>query len=192
MDSGWIKALELPAKITGALFVASCVILLIDGTDSLSLSDIGTWARPLITIILVGSGCLFVFSAMSTAWESTTGVRTSWLRKRWYKKRRQDFIDDIRFLTERERKILGYLRHYNQKRFTGTQDGGHARTLVAKGYVHFIGVEGQGVDPMNVPYEVADYVWEVIEARPNDFPHQPVFSSGQARTEVHPWRVPMF
>ena len=68
MDSGWIKALELPEKITGGLFVACAVIWFLDGTETLNLDDVASWLRPVILIIWVGSGCLFVASLVGNAW----------------------------------------------------------------------------------------------------------------------------
>ena len=188
MDSGWIKALELPARITGGLFAAAILILLIDGSDALNLDDLGSWARPLCFVIFILAGCLFVFSVVPEVWKATEGYRLERRRKALYAKCVQDFIADIPYMTDKEKIILGYLRHHKQKRFTAAQDGGHARTLLSKGYVRYIGVKGQAIDLMDVPFEVARHVWEVIEARPNDFPHRPKYSDGRLKAEIQPWR----
>ncbi|MFH1342920.1 MAG: super-infection exclusion protein B [Pseudomonadota bacterium] len=60
MDSGWLKALELPAKITGGIFVGSLVTLYLDSVGSLSLAQIGIWLRPLISVAAIFSGALFL------------------------------------------------------------------------------------------------------------------------------------
>lgn len=189
MDAGWIKALELPAKITGGLFAACVLIWLVDGSDALSLDDLGSWARPLLVVIAILSGCLFVSSIIPEVWQATESHRLERRSRAHHKKRIQEFIADIPYLTEKEKTILGYLRHYKKKRFTGAQDAGHAATLLSKGYIRYIGVKGQTVSIMDVPFEVSSHVWEVVEARPDDFPHRPEYSDRSKKVEVKPWRM---
>ncbi|WP_306005602.1 hypothetical protein [Aquicoccus porphyridii] len=192
VDSGWIKALELPAKITGGLFAASVLILLVDGSDALNLHKLGSWAQPLVVVVVILSGCLFASSIIAEVWQATESYRLKRQSKAHHKKRVQEFIADIPYLTENEKVILGYLRHYKQKRFTGAHDAGHARTLLSRGYVRYIGVAGQAIDPRDVPFEVSSHVWEVVEARPDDFPHRPKYSDKTKRVEVFPWRERLF
>ena len=188
MDSGLIKALELPAKITGGIFVASVLIWLFDGSDTLNLDDFGPWARSLSIIVLTLSGCLFASAIIQKSWEATESYRTARQRKKKHRKLVNDFSAQIPYLNEKEKIILGYLRHNNQKRFTGADDAGHARTLLSKGYVRYIAFQGQVVSARDVPFEVSEHVWEVVEARPEDFPHNPEFSNRDNKVEVHPWR----
>lgn len=193
MDSGWIKALELPAKITGGLFAASVLIWIVDGSSTLNLDDIGSWMRPLVVVLMILTGCLFVSSIIPQLWQSTESYRFKRRITAQHEVRVRRFKEDIPYLTEKEKKILGYLRHHKQKRFTGASDAGHATTLLSKGYIRFIGVRGQIVDAMDMPFEVAEHVWEVIEAQPDDFPHVPEFSDrSSGRVEMQPWRQRIF
>ena len=109
MDSGWIKAVELPAKITGGLFVGAGIVLLIDGTNALNLTDIAIWARPLCIIIFILSGSLFIFSVIPEIWKTTEGYRLDRRRRATRQKYIQEFIKDIPYMTEEEKTILGYL-----------------------------------------------------------------------------------
>ncbi|WFE76021.1 hypothetical protein [Roseinatronobacter sp. S2] len=133
-----------------------------------------------------------MFSIIPEGWKATEGYRIDRRRKAFHTKKKQAFLADIPYLTDKERIILGYLRHHKQKRFTGAQDAGHAVTLLAKGYVQFIGVKGQAIDLLDVPFEVTSYVWEVVEALPDEFPHRPQYSDRSKAVEVHPWRERMF
>lgn len=121
-------------------------------------------------------------------------LQTGWAalqRRRARAKLREAFIDDIPFLSERERLILGYLREKKQKTFVADHDGGYAATLLAKRYIYYIGVRGQTFDINKVPMAVAEHVWTVMQERPEDFPYVPEYdTSGRQRHEIIPWRIP--
>ncbi|OAN80717.1 hypothetical protein A8B78_10040 [Jannaschia sp. EhC01] len=105
-----------------------------------------------------------------------------------HKKLVEAFTEDIPYLTKKDKFIPGYLRHHKQKRFAAERHAGHARTLFSKGYIYIVAVKGQQVSLLDVPFEVASHVWEVVESRPEDFPHKPERSKRDSRIETHPWR----
>lgn len=78
MDSGWLKALELPAKITGGILVGSVVALYLNSVGALDLAQIGPWLSPAISIAAIFSGALFLASIIN---ELMAEFR-SWLTKK--------------------------------------------------------------------------------------------------------------
>lgn len=100
--------------------------------------------------------------------------------------RRKAFVEDIDRLTDKEREILGYLLSKNQKRFDADSTGDHASSLIAKGYINLIARPGMHYHINSFPFEVADYVWEEMQARRERFPYHP--RSVKVRGgEVAPW-----
>lgn len=100
--------------------------------------------------------------------------------------KRKAFIEDIPRLTTKERQIFGYLLAKNQKRFDADATGDHASNLIAKGYIISLLRGKTYVSPSSFPFEVADYVWEEIQARKDQFPYVPEqYSRGGG--EKAPW-----
>lgn len=89
----------------------------------------------------------------------------------------------IPFMTERERVIIGYLLHHQQKVFDADDDGGYAASLLGRGFIEILARRGQVVDFSRVPMVVPDPVWQVWERHKDKFPYKPDKNGG------HPWRV---
>lgn len=89
----------------------------------------------------------------------------------------------IPFMTEKDREIIAYLLHRNQRMFTCEPDGGHARLLLSRGIVQIAARHGQQVDYSHVPFEIPMGVWRVLEKHREQFPY-----SGDD-DDPHPWRV---
>ena len=161
------------------------------------LSHIGVLPPMEPWMVLAGLAVAFAFGALATASLVTAiqnGLKATW--SWWQRRQAQEaavkrFVDDIPTLTEHERRILGYLRHHKIRAFDTDIDGGYANTLLAKCYLyHAAGT--QQVDPGRVPTLVADYVWRIVNARADNFPHQPEWGEGGQRrgVETLPWRIP--
>jgi hypothetical protein len=172
----------------GAIALAAALFLYLGGTGVIP--GVEPWMKLVAWTIMLFSGAL-ALAAIGTA--SHKGARASlvvWHRHRARQKAEQAFRDYIPYLTEKERQILGYLREKKQKTFVADHDGGYAGTLLARGYVTYIGVRGQSFDIDKTPMGVAEHVWKVMEERPADFPYQPEYSDGPGRrVETHPWRI---
>ena len=69
MDSGWIKALELPAKITGGICLGSAVVLYLGHLELFALNDVGSWLEASVFLILIFTGSLFVTSVIGSLFE---------------------------------------------------------------------------------------------------------------------------
>ena len=92
--------------------------------------------------------------------------------------------EELEELTERERGILAYLLHHNERMFECTLDGGYARTLISRGLVRAALQPAQVFDPENVPMEVPKQIWAILKKHRSKFPYEPSDDGG------HPWRVP--
>ena len=87
----------------------------------------------------------------------------------------------IPHMTKRDRVIIGYLLHHNQKMFEANISGERAKRLVAKGIVKFALRHGQWFDDRSVPFEVPDHLWVVLEEHREQFPYSP------DKDEERPW-----
>ncbi len=141
-------------------------------------------------VILFLSAALSLAAIGSSAQHGVEALWTLFLKRRARLKAEQSFRAYEPFLSEVERQILGFLLNYRLKTFVGDQDGGYAATLLARGFVRYIGVHGQTFDMDKCPLAVPEFVWKVMEEMPNKFPHKPVFSEGRDSVEVEPWRIP--
>ncbi len=92
-------------------------------------------------------------------------------------------LEELSELTEREREIIAYLLHHNQRMFTADLDGGHAATLIARGVVRNAVRPGQVFDMTDVPMEIPRPIWNVIKTMKDRFPY-----SGD-EDDPYPWRV---
>ncbi|TIL64486.1 hypothetical protein [Mesorhizobium sp.] len=141
-------------------------------------------------IILFLSAALSVASLLASTQRGVEALLGLFLKRRARLRAEQTFRAHEPFLSGTERQILGFLLNYRLKTFTGDQDGGYAGTLIARGFIRYIGVHGQTFDMDKCPLAIPDFVWKVMEEMPDKFPHKPVFSEGRDSVEVEPWRIP--
>ena len=173
MDSGWIKALELPAKITGGLFVACAVIWFLDGTDSLKLDDVASWLRPVVLIIWVGSGCLFGATLVGDAWSAgatylnkRTETKDAAARKAAEVKakddRRNAIIINLNHLSEKENYEAAKALKGGSPSFESWAHSTGAGQLIAKGLLY----SPQGTyNQDHFPFTFYDFAWEALQER---------------------------
>jgi hypothetical protein len=95
----------------------------------------------------------------------------------------KDAEEYIEHMTEKDREIIGYLLHRNQRMFEADQSAGHARLLYSRGIVRIAAQHGQVIDAENVPFEIPKHIWDVLVKHKAKFPYD---NSGD---ETHPWRV---
>jgi hypothetical protein len=91
--------------------------------------------------------------------------------------------DYIPFMTPKDKEIIGYLLHHNQRMFDCEPDGGHARLLLSRGIVRIAARPGQQVAYMNVPFEIPLNIWNVLVKHKQLFPCVTDDDGG------HPWRI---
>lgn len=157
--SGWVKALELPAKITGGVFGACVVVYLLDRSDYLVLADIGVWARPAVAIVGVLSGCLFLASVISEEWGS-------YKAKKGQTAQESVSLAHLDKLSEQETYMVCQALNEGSPSFTSWVQASGAAQLVDKGLL--IQHAGQ-FNRDDWPFTFQDFAWEEIEKRRDSF-----------------------
>jgi hypothetical protein len=136
------------------------------------------------TFLLVLGGLLWLVSIVSTA--NKLFAPKAWLIHWFYTRKERRLVREyIPHMTPRDKLIIGYLLHHNQKMFTGAADGGSAVTLISRKIVVRAVQGSQIVSGEDMPYAIPDEVWNVLAAHKDQFPYEPP----RGETEVHPWRV---
>jgi hypothetical protein len=91
--------------------------------------------------------------------------------------------EEVETLSKKEREILAYLLHHNQRMFTCDTDGGHAATLISRSIVRRAVKPGQVFAFDDMPVEVPLEVWRFLRANADKFPYD------GDDDDPHPWRV---
>ncbi|CCD94320.1 hypothetical protein BRAO375_3450003 [Bradyrhizobium sp. ORS 375] len=94
--------------------------------------------------------------------------------------------EEVDSLSDKERNILAFLLHHNQRMFTCAFDYGHAATLVARGIIRAAVQPGQAFDPENMPAELPLEVWRWLRPRREQFPYT------GTENDPFPWRKAWF
>ena len=92
----------------------------------------------------------------------------------------------IPYMTDKDREIIGYLLHHNQKMFESLENGGHANLLIAKGIIRLAAKVGPIVAVDSMPCEIPDHIWSVLEKHREKFPYTP---PPEGESEVPPWAM---
>jgi hypothetical protein len=182
-DPRWLEILKASGWHTTALTVACVVVLVLIKQQVIPTDGSPYWvAVPIIGAVVFG--CLSL-AAIGKAIVPTVDPSTT-IRRWWRRRAQQRSIRDyIPHMTAKEREIIAYLLHHNQKVFQTTQDGGYAAPLIAKGIVWPVGMAGQVFDANRVPFEIPDYVWAILVASRTTFPYDP--STEGAAPWIIPW-----
>lgn len=183
-DAKWLEILKASGWQTTALTIAFVVFIILVNTEIVPTTDSPLWvAIPTIAALICG--CL----ALATIGDGLVRAIKPAARFEKWRRVRQDqkmVWDFIPYMTDRDRAIIGYLLHHNQKMFQHDQDGGYAASLIAKGIIRPAGRPGQVVDLLWVPFEIPDHIWAVLEENRDSFPYQPPTNT---KDEKHPWAI---
>jgi hypothetical protein len=149
---------------------------------------------PLLVLVAWFAGIVLLAPPVASVFEHLSGWTQRRLEGRQQDKKvdefKESFRSEIPRLSDRERVILGYLRHYNRTSFEARYDGGYASSLIAKGYILRIS-PGQPYDAFRHPFQVNPHLWEIIRSHEKDLPHQPVYRDRSSKTEIPPWVIPV-
>jgi hypothetical protein len=140
------------------------------------------WLLHLDVFAFLVSAGLLIFSLLEHIYMFTASYVSCAL-----KQRRNVAIAEKTFATllPKEKEILGYLLHHNQRVFECTSDGGYASTLLSRRFVRIFAVAGQQFDYFSVPFIVDDDVWTAMRKNPGAFPYI------EQERVAPPWRKPL-
>lgn len=180
--SKWFDVLKANAWQYACLGAACVALLLFDEWGWLPIQLDATFKQ----IVVVAA---FVFAALWVASIGTTvskAARAPWSAFRRWRARRahaEEFRAYIPHMTPESRAVFAQLLHENHKDFTADQDGGHAATLIGRGFIVVGARHGQVLDLTDVPYRVPDHIWRVAVEHKDKFPYKP------SRNGADAWRV---
>jgi len=171
MDAKWLAILKESGWKTGAIAVASGIFLLLFYLEVLQPPENQAW-------IYVPTGILLVATSLAIA--SFIKRITDYIKpqerfdaSRRLKKERSQINEELQYLDDRERDVLGYLL-YNKTRMVSVEvDGGWIKTLISKGIFQSALRPGQMFDVLSVPYQIPPYVWQILEENRDQFPDKP-------------------
>lgn len=163
MDSGWIQALkELPNKITGGICVSSIMIFILHGAGKLELDDIGKWVSPLVVIVGVVSGCLFVSSIFSS-WLKFFSEKLNVIKfKKLEVIENKKILNYLDGLSERELYMICHAIRGGSSSFCWSSQASEKAQLESKGLLY--SVPGY-YKTHSWPLIFHDFVWEEIQQR---------------------------
>ena len=182
-DPRWLEILKASGWHTSAITLACVVVVVLENRQVIPTDGSVYWtAVPIIGAVLFG--CLSVAAVGRSFVQAVkpVGVLQRRLHRRAFKNSVREYMPHM---TERERLIVAYLIHHNQKVFQTHQDGGYAAPLIAKGLVRACGVRGQVMDPTRVTFEVPEAVWAILHEHRSQLPGPESFKDTSA-----PWAIP--
>lgn len=186
VDPRWLEILKASSWQIGAISVALSIFWLFLRIGVLPPID-SPWIIYGLPLAILITGALALFGILEfIAAQVTKKIKERHkqvARSKRLSKEKQEFRDYIPFMTETEKRILGYLLQFKQKTFTAPITGGEAATLIGRGYIK-MGVRGeQVVNQLSVPFLVPDHFWDVLVDFRAEFPQD------FAADAPHPWQT---
>ena len=183
-DPKWLEILKASGWQTAALALACVLIVVLINKDVIPTTSSPLWIT-VPSIVAVICGCLSLAAigkALAKTFKPVMKIN-QWLLERQKIKEVREFIP---YMTDTDRKIIGYLLYHNQKMFQADRDGGYAAPLISKGIIKVSLRHGQIYDALHVPFEIPDYAWSVLEKNNRLFPYNP---PSRGEVETHPWAI---
>ncbi|MCG7895318.1 MAG: super-infection exclusion protein B [Candidatus Thiodiazotropha taylori] len=176
IDANWLNALKLPTKVISGLFLASIILLSLDGPEALDLSIFGGLAKPIVILICVVSGAL-TFTAAITFVIDLVGAKKRKIllrQRRSLRKAEQDeeranrkkqVLERLEHLSNEELSLLADCLKENSQTFTTWAHSPYAATLGSKGLIYTPG----GTHHQDYyPFIVNDFVWKHLLENKDD------------------------
>lgn len=176
-DANWLDILKANGWQFGCLAVSGWLTVIADKYGWLPV-QLDTLFRQGTILAAIVFSALWVASIGSTASKWSTAP-TAWTLRNHAKA----FENYIPHMNEEERAVFAQLLQKNHKSFTADIDGGHAATLISRGFIQLISVRGQSVSHEDAPFAVPDHIWDVAIRRKDAFPYIPNEDGADA------WRV---
>lgn len=177
LDSGWLKALDMPAHVTSGLAIGSGAVLLAERHELLYIHTLPVWVKAIIGVVFVMSALMalanlsrYGLMRIGAARERQQLAKEQIAQAAAERQRKIEYETDVlRYLdtlNRKKRKTLAYLTTHNEQSFNARIGGSSVSTLVQKGLL----VPGKGVaSAVEWPYTVPDFVWEELQRRKAEF-----------------------
>jgi hypothetical protein len=180
-DPRWLEILKSSGGQSFALAGASGGLLLVMYFRVVPPLD-PPWIHVVIGLFLL---CSLLWAVSVLSWLNRFFSPRVWILH-WHRLRQERTAVEryIPHMSDREKAIVAYLLAHNQKIFTADSDGGYATTLISRGVVVRALISGQRFHPSEMPLEIPDHVWQVLEKHKDQFRYDP-----SAEEDGHPWRV---
>jgi len=166
MDSGWIKALELPTKITGGVFGACVLIYFLHQSEQITLADIGAWVLPTVLITGALSGCIFLTTVIANLWEAYGGWRQRRAEKALEDKIEKTALAHLDNLSEQEIYIVAQALKEESPSITLWAHSSGAAQLVSK---RLLLQHGGEFMTEHWPFTFLSFAWDEIVKRKEFF-----------------------
>ena len=182
-DAKWLEILKATGWQTGALAIASLVFFCLVRFGLIPVSENPLWlAVPAALALLFGALAIASITALAAEIFRFRQRFEAWLQRRRDQERLRKHIP---FMSDRDKRILGYLLYHRQKTFLAELSGGYAVGLISKGFIRRELSPGQDFDTNHVPFLVPDDLWSVLEEHQDCFPYAPP----EDGVEKHPWAI---
>jgi hypothetical protein len=163
-----LELLKASRSQTSAVAVA-CVLLLV-GPHHGWIPALSV--RVAIPAFFVGVLCagLFFFSLVSAAYDFFQVHK--WMA--FYRQCRNEALHTERYIeqmTPKEREIIGYLLHHNQRLITAEQSGGHAAPLVSQRILVMALQPNQAFTYEDTPFVIQEHIWKSLMRHKDRFPY---------------------
>lgn len=178
MDSGWLKALELPAKITGGIAAGCIVALVLDSRGAIDFVAIGGWLRPAVAIAAVFSGALFLAGMINEGAAALGKRRSKTASLADQAASMQKALANLDTLSEGEIHIVAHALKGGSPSITCWLHSGAAAQLVHKGLL--VQLAGR-YSSEHWPFVFRDFAWEEILKRKDHFLDRSAELSGDPR-----------
>ena len=183
-DPRWLEILKASGWQTTAIAVASALLVYCNAKNLLP-TPLDPWMIQGAEAAFFVCGCLSLASIGSAIVKASSGPRAK-LAHLWTIRRAQRRVaKGIPQMTPKEREIISYLLANNQRMFTSTVDGGYANTLISKWIVVRALLPGQTFTYNEMPFEVPEYIWDVLVKHKAEFRYDP---PKEGESKPHPWR----
>ncbi len=185
VDPKWLEILKASGWQTTALTLACIAIIVLIKQEIIPTGNSPLWiAIPSIFALIFG---FLSLAAIGDAFVKTFRPNKRIMQWIWRRNKAKEVSNFIPYMTDDDRKIIGYLLYHKQKTFQADSDGGYAAPLISKGFINVACKQGQVYDPSRTPFEIPDYIWQVLEQNKSSFPYKP---PKKGETEKHPWAIP--
>ena len=175
MDPGWLGILKASAWQLLALSIALFGFWLLLQYEVLPPTN-SLWVIYGLPLAMLITGGLAVTSFLEklVSWSRKFFRRRHDQRQRAEKiaQHQKQFTDHLKYLSENERAIYGWLLSNNQKSFTAEMDCGHGASLFKRGFIQSDAIGGIGYGMNEFPFSVPDHIWEVLEENRDNFPNE--------------------